>query len=50
MEETIQDYLRKYNFSVIEEASSAELANRYFKQNEFLLNAQRFKLVSAVKR
>lgn len=50
MEETIQDYLRKYNFSVIEEALSTELANRYFKQNDFLLNARRFKLVSAVKR
>lgn len=50
LEEIIQDFLDKYKFELVEEATSACLAKRYFGQADFALAAQKFRIVKAIKK
>lgn len=50
LEEKIQSFLDKYNFELVEDVTSASLANRYFAQANFALSAQKFRIVKAIKK
>lgn len=49
LEGKIQEFLKKYNFELIEEVNSAQLAERYFKKNDFESAAQKFRIITARK-
>lgn len=50
LEGEIQDFLKTYNFEIIEELDSVKLAKRYFNIEDFEQAAQKFRLVNAVKK
>jgi methyltransferase (TIGR00027 family) len=50
LEEKIQSFLDKYKFELVEEVTSARLAQRYFTQADLALGAQKFRIVKAIKK
>jgi methyltransferase (TIGR00027 family) len=50
IEGQIQDFLAKYNFGLIEEVDSVQLAERYFNKEDLEAAAQKFRIVKAIKK
>jgi len=50
IEEPIQDLLAKYDFKVIDELDSTELAEKYFNRDDFGLATRKFGIVKAIKK
>jgi len=50
LEGEIQDFLVKYKFGLIEEVNSVQLAERYFGKDDLESAAQKFRIVTAIKK